>query len=264
MYYYASVLQLFRPFIRAKFTESDISPADICRQSANEISNLFAQHLALYGPTGIYTFHVQCLLAACTMHIINLPAISAATALTAASISFHKLIPRNTWALGSLNVIKGLVQKWNIILPGEVEEALYKEHRELPDNIMANFEDDTAPQAELFQPNKRAAFLNPSSKVMQKRQRLAPVQGGSGGGSSGSQSGGSNTPGKQAANRDQQPNYLFAPFPNQPAPLLGPYHTSTTVDTGFSDDLSKAGQVFDGLKFEGDGWFDPFMGFQGS
>jgi hypothetical protein len=255
MYYHAAVLLLFRPFIRAKFTESDISPSDLCRQSASHISDLFALHLSLYGSTGIYTFHIQCLLAACIMHIINLPAISAAAALTTACKNFHQLIVRNTWALGSLNVIKGLIQKWNIILPGEVEDALYQAQTDLPETIAKLYDDFTAPQAELFRPAKRSAFLNPSSEALQKRQRLAPVQG------SGSED--SASPGNAPANRDQQPNYLFAPFPNQPAPLLGPVHTSTSTDMEWIDDLAKVAQDFDGMKFEGDGWFDPFLGFQG-
>jgi hypothetical protein len=55
---------------------------------------------------------------------------------------------------------------------------------------------------------------------------------------------------------------LFAPFPNQPAPLLGPIHTTTTPDPGWNEEEVVKGvtQDFDGLRFEGDGWFDPFMG----
>jgi len=58
-------------------------------------------------------------------------------------------------------------------------------------------------------------------------------------------------------------NYLFVPFPNQPAPLLGPIHTSTSADTEWNYELNKVAQGFDGLNFSGDDWFDPFMGYQG-
>jgi hypothetical protein len=262
IYYQAAVLLLFRPFLRAKFTESDISPSEVCRQSANNISELISKHLSLYGVTGLYTFHVQCLLAACTIHIINLPAISSSVALTAACNQFHKLIPHNTWALGSLNVIRGLIRKWSIILPGDVEEALYQSHADIPQSILIQFEDPAAPQTELLRPAKRASFLNNSSDVMQKRQRLAPVHG-SGSGSSVSSSSGNGGAGGQGAIKEHTPKFLFAPFPNQPAPLLGPIHTSTGAETEQHDELSKVAQDFDGLKFEGDGLFDPFMGYQG-
>jgi hypothetical protein len=126
------------------------------------------------------------------------------------------------------------------------------------------FEDPAAPQTELLRPAKRASLLNNTSQVMQKRQRLAPVQSsGSGSGSSVSSSGGNGGSGGHAAIKEHTPNFLFAPFPNQPAPLLGPIHTSTVAETEQHDELSKVAQDFDGLKFEGDGLFDPFMGYQG-
>src|SRR5436189_1420995 len=106
MYYHTAVLLLFRPFLKAKFTESDTSPSDICRQSANQISDIFAQHRRLYDTTGIYTFQLHCLLTACTIHIINLPALSSASYLTAACNHFHDIIPRNDWAPSALSAIK--------------------------------------------------------------------------------------------------------------------------------------------------------------
>lgn len=233
MYYHAAVLLLFRPFVKAKFTASDVSPREVCRQSANAISNLFAQHRRLYDIIGIYTFQVHCLLTACTIHIINVPTISSTNYLTAACNSFQDLVHRNEWATGSLNIIKGLVQKWSIILPLEAETALYRN-----ENILSSF--DFSSQAEAYRPEKRAAFFNPSSQVMQKRQKLAPRE-----------------------TRGVPTNYLFAPFPNQPAPLLGPIHTSTSADTEWNDELSKVAQGFDGLNFSEDDWFDPFMGYQG-
>lgn len=245
MYYHAAVLLLFRPFLKAKFTESDVSPREVCRQSANAISDIFAQHRRLYDLVGIYTFQVHCLLTACTIHIINVPTISSTNYLTAACDSFQDLVHRNEWATGSLNIIKGLVQKWNIILPIEAETALYRNQE-----VLSSFDfgsgsgsqssPSSASGASVSRPEKRAHFLNPSSQVMQKRQRLAPRE-----------------------TSAQPMNYLFVPFPNQPAPLLGPIHTSTSADTEWNYELNKVAQGFDGLNFSGDDWFDPFMGYQG-
>ncbi|KAK5201702.1 hypothetical protein LTR16_001762 [Cryomyces antarcticus] len=234
MYYHAAVLLLFRPFLKATFTKSPVSPREVCRQSADAISKIFAQHRRLYDLAGIYTFQVHCLLTACTIHIINVPALSSTSYLTAACNNFQDLIHRNEWATGSLNIIKGLVQKWNIILPLDAETALYRNAHKTSDFSFGN-----ESQAQIYRPEKRSHFLNPSTQVMQKRQRLAPRE-----------------------TREQPTNYLFAPFPNHPAPLLGPVHTSTSADTEHNDELNKVAQGLDGLSF-GDDWFDPFMGYQG-
>ncbi|KAF2499221.1 hypothetical protein BU16DRAFT_263766 [Lophium mytilinum] len=245
MYYHAAVLLLFRPFLKAQFTHSDVSPREVCRQSANAISDIFAQHRRLYDHVGIHTFQVHCLSTACTIHIINVPTISSTKYLTAACNDFQDLVDRNEWATGSLNIIKGLVQKWNIILPLEAETALYRNQETISNFDFGSSTQSFASGAPPLQrgplSEKRALFISPSSQVMQKRQRLAPRE----------------TSGHQVM------NYLFAPSPNQPAPLLGPMHTSTSAETEWNDELNMVAQGFDGLNFLGDDWFDPFMGFQG-
>ena len=125
MYYHAAVLLLFRPFLRATLTDSALTPADLCRRAAAALSDLFARHLALYGTTGVYTFHLQGLLAACTIHLVNLPAISAAAALTAAARGLAALVRRNAWAAAALRLVRALVRRWGIVVPGELEAALY-------------------------------------------------------------------------------------------------------------------------------------------
>lgn len=285
MYYHAAVLLLFRPFLKAKFTQTDIAPSEVCRAAAASISELFAQHRRLYDTVGIYTFQLHCLLTACTIHVINIPAIAATSYLTAACNHFHDLARWNEWATGSLTIIKGLVQKWSIILPGEAELALYRSHHEMVAGNLAA-EHRTGPQAEVFRPSKRMYNLNPSTSNIPKKQKLAAPRlpgaaflesgqqpeglrspAGSGAEETdGNTTSGSNTgKSKPKRSREQQTNYLFAPFPNQPAPLLGPIHTSTTSDLGRLDALSAdVEHGFDGLSFEGGGgWFDPFMGYSG-
>jgi len=125
MYYHAAVLLLFRPFLKAKFTQSDISPQDVCRSSAAAISQIFDQHRRLYDSIGLYTLQIHCLLAACTVHIINIPAIASTQYLTSAARHFQDLATLNGWAGECINILKDLVSKWNIILPMEAENALY-------------------------------------------------------------------------------------------------------------------------------------------
>jgi hypothetical protein len=316
MYYHAAVLLLFRPFLRAKFTESSIAPAELCRQAATSLSDLFARHLSLYGATGVYTFHLQGLLAACTIHLINLPAIASATALTAAARALAALVHRNAWAAAALRLIRALVRRWGIVVPGELEAALYSD--------AAAGEDEDVDVSTERGGGGRAEGRRPLPRELRRRQapkRPATAAGGSSSSSSGA-AGGDNGGGpggrltaaagpsasrsgaaattaaavpkrqrlasrggrKNAAESSddsdageleapplqQQPlpqpniNFLFAPFPSQqPAPLLGPIHTSTTPDPDLEwgeEEVRRVTRDFDGLRFEGDGWFDPFMG----
>lgn len=284
MYYHAAVLLLFRPFLRAKFTESAISPADLCRQAATSLSDLFARHLALYGATGVFTFHLQGLLAACTIHLINLPAIASAAALTAAAHSLTALVHRNAWALAALRLIRALVRRWGIVVPGELEAALYPSGVEEESPAA---DDSTRRESPPREPRSRAAPKRPatataaggscssgistgrtaaqsnaaSAAAVPKRPRLeARTDSGDGDESSDDSDGDAPPPPLQRPNL----NFLFAPFPNQqPAPLLGPIHTSTTPDPDLEwgeDEVRRVTRDFDGLRFEGDGWFDPFMG----
>jgi hypothetical protein len=289
MYYHAAVLLLFRPFLKAKFTESDLTPSEICRQAAASISDLFSEHRSLYDTVGIYTFQLHCLLTACTIHIINIPAIASTTYLTQACNHFHDLARWNEWATGSLTIIKGLVRKWSIILPGEAELALYRTQRGDELHVGSGVtERDGGPRAEMFRSPKRMAFLNPPAQdSLQKRQKLdsqnsshpqklpgtASLISGhqqidgrliAAGQAPGLQPSSHTAQDKPRPEREQQTNYLFAPFPNQPAPLLGPIHTSIGVALNLANETSNEAPDFDGISFEGGGgWFDPFMGYQG-
>ncbi|GME24607.1 c6 transcription factor [Neofusicoccum parvum] len=301
MYYHTAVLLLFRPFLKARFTESDLSPREVCRQSANTISNLFAQHLKLYSLDGIFTFQLHCLLTACTIHIIKLPSISATTHLAAACNSFQDLVKKNDWATSSLNIIKSFVQKWNIVLPLEVEAALYRGH-EAPTPVLADgiattttsraisldldrinnptnhssttlVDGDSTPNsATSSRPEKREAYPPAGPQALPKRQRLAAPHVNDTIANTLTKDGGFNT--APITKQQQQPimKYLFAPFPNQPAPLLSPIHTSTSHNgsgdeeangDAWDEELRKVSQGLDGLNFVGDDGFDPFMGYQG-
>ncbi|KAF2435240.1 hypothetical protein EJ08DRAFT_581095 [Tothia fuscella] len=261
MYYHAAVLLLFRPFLKAKFTNNPLSPSEVCRSAAASISDLFSEHRKSFDTVGIYTFQLHCLLTACTIHIINVPAIASTAYLTKACDHFHDLAHWNEWATGSLTIIKGLVQKWSIILPGEADTALY---RNTPDGLTdGNLDNASGHQTDVFRTSKRMAFLNPSSSVVPKRQKLAmPRLPGAAFLESGQMESDSDVELKDSkgkSTREQQSNFLFAPFPNQPAPLLEPIHTSMQPEVATETSVAEG---FDGLSFDdGGGWFDPFMGY---
>lgn len=261
MYYHAAVLLLFRPFLKARFTDSNITPSDVCRQSAIAISQLFGQHRRLYDTVGIYTFQLHCLLTACTIHIINVPAIASTKYLTEACNHFHDLARWNEWAVGSLDIIKGLVHKWKIILPGETELALFRNHHSMVEGTI-----EGGAQAQIFRSSKRFGFLNPSSDFNSKRQKFSDVAQDESSLESNPQqfgAGGLGGDGGDGQARRPQTNNLFAPFPNQPAPLLGPFHTSTSTEEARQSAMNDVSHGFDGMTFDGaGGWYDPFMGFE--
>jgi hypothetical protein len=271
MYYHAAILLLFRPFLKAKFTQSDVSPSDVCRSSAAAISTIFDQHRRMYDSVGIYTFQIHCLLAACTIHIINTPAIASTQYLTSAANHFHHLAHINGWAAECINILKDLVHKWNIVLPMEAEQALYQD---APGGTV---------QSEIeASRGKRGAFSQPNvpPTPQQKKQRLSVPRMLNQSSSSISETSGASVPRTSitstvaskhpakllpelSSNVAAQMSYLFAPFPNQPAPMLVPIHTSNVVETRLDTQiLHPTLPDFDGLTFESEtGWFDPFMGF---
>jgi len=265
MYYHAAVLLLFRPFLRAKFTQSDISPPDICRSSAAAISQIFDQHCRRFDSIGIYTLQIHCLLAACTVHVINLPAIASTQYFTSAAHHFHQLSMFNGWAAECVDILKDLVNKWNIVLPMEAEAALYGD------------QDSTAlaspTESESSNRHKRSAFSQPNVPPIpqQKRTKLSVPRL-----QSQSSSGGEQQPPRtpsllpeisSLSSTGSAPSYLFAPFPGQPPPMLAPFHTSNAMEASLQGQMMQHSlSEFDGLTFdmptgnEG-GWFDTFMGF---
>ncbi|KIW03216.1 uncharacterized protein PV09_05440 [Verruconis gallopava] len=279
MYYHAAVLLLFRPFLKAKFTQSNVSPSEVCRASAASISRLFNQHRRLYDSVGIYTLQMHCLLAACTIHIINTPAIASTQYLISAAKHFHDLAHVNGWAVECISILKNLVEKWQIVLPMEADLALFQDTA-----ARTSHDENESGRA------KRSAFAPPDvpPNPQQKKPKLAiprmlgrsPSSEQSSSGSAESpasrpnsslaghsstaneSSKGSNPPGLHREATSQL-NYLFAPFPNQPAPMLAPTHSSDVLEMESRGQMPQQPRVdFDGLTFEsGTGWFDPFMGF---
>ncbi|KAH7025325.1 fungal-specific transcription factor domain-containing protein [Macrophomina phaseolina] len=302
MYYHAAVLLLFRPFLNARFAESNLSPREVCRQAANTVSTLFAHHLQLYGLNGILTFQIHCLLSACTIHMIKLPSISAADHLAAACNSFQDLVRMNDWATGSLNIIRSLVQKWKIILPLEVEVALYRDQGATtatpgesiattiantaisldldpirnPDNSYSTALSDSEPTPDSMLssscPEKGEAHfagLTTGSNIPQECQRPAVSYPNDTTAISPAKNSGYINTTLPTQYQQQVIKHPFIPFPNEPAPLLHPIHTSTShndddcKDAGSdacNEESQKVNRGMHGLIFDGNDGLDLFMG----
>ena len=135
MYYWTAVLLLFRPFLKAKIlSRPDLVPRELCRMAADRISDIWALHQRLYHFSGIYMFQVHCLLTACTVHIISIPSPSPAARFTNACTAFQDLSSMNEWAKSAIKILKNLAKKWKLILPKDVEAALYRDVQSRPES----------------------------------------------------------------------------------------------------------------------------------
>lgn len=218
--WHSAVLLLFRPFLKAKITDSHVMPQDICRQSANAISELFGRHKALYELQGIYSFQIQCLLTACTIHIIRLPAIASKDHFIDACNGLHDLKLRNSSAESSINILKDFVERWEIILPRDAELALYRDAT--PPSPIGAHAVDALPRRAVQPPLSPQHAASPA-----KRKRL------------------------------HESNQLFGPSASQPPPLLVPTHSGWgETDEELKDELGD-NQPFEGLDFPVDNWYHP-------
>ncbi|KAF2405323.1 hypothetical protein EJ06DRAFT_525849 [Trichodelitschia bisporula] len=284
MYYHAAILLLFRPFLKATLTNSPISPSEICRTAANYISDIAMRYRRQYGVAGLHAFQPHCLVAACTIHIVNMPSIASTSYLKAACEILQEMTFRNEWALGGLGMLRAIVRKWGIILPGDVEEALYgpgAADADADPPWTASVDDrmdvdSTTPTVEAQRARgKRPIYRGLLAAEMPKHTKLAVPRGlgslmneSSGESATTSATSGSSSirsrgteqvnPSGAGAGSPGNTNYLFTPFPSQPAPLLMPIHTSTAG--GESEVVI---QELEGLNFEGNDWFDQFLGYSG-
>ena len=162
MYYWAAVLLLFRPFLKAKIlSRPDLVPRELARTAADKISEIWEQHRKLYNYSGIYMFQVHCLLTACTIHIISIPSPSPTNHFTRACSAFQDLSERNEWARSSIRILRNLSRRWNLILPKDAEAALYRDVQDHPES--PELQPAISPPSFMQPTNPANAFSNVSS-----------------------------------------------------------------------------------------------------
>ena len=126
LYYHSAILLLFRPFLGFKVNGSGIVPREVCRGEAVAISNLWSMHRRLFGRSGIWQFHVNCLLIASTIHILYLPDPTSSEYFENACNTFHEFQSWQGWAHDALGILKKQVADWEIELSPDLMEALYR------------------------------------------------------------------------------------------------------------------------------------------
>ena len=222
MWFHCSVLLLFRPFMRAKITDSDIDPFSVCRSSANSISEIYAGYQELYDSEGLHVLPVQCLLSACTIHVLNIHAYPDSFSHLMQTLDLcNKIKGRQPWANAVFHVIRNLAEEMNVELPQEALDLL-NDQSEAEAWVL------TDRTSSLYRPTKEL-FLNPGT-------RIYPSEG-------------SDT--IAAAIRDRIGDYLFLPFPNQPQPWLEP--VANDSDDQLEDSPLDVGDIqtqFEGLRLK--------------
>ena len=79
----------------------------------------------LYGFAGLNTSAIHCLLNACIIHLLHVPTLRATENLKYAVEIYQSIASRRGWAETSLQLLRGLVKTWDIVLGPEIKNILY-------------------------------------------------------------------------------------------------------------------------------------------
>ena len=123
MYYHTVVLHLFRPFLKVNLLYSSVSPREVCTQSAENISSLANLHRNLYSLRRACAIMAHCILSASTIHLLNLPSLSASGHLTSDLRHLREMSINHAFAGRCSRIVELLAQKWGIALPDETNQA---------------------------------------------------------------------------------------------------------------------------------------------
>ena len=126
MYYHNAILLLFRPFIQYTFSQSTISPCDICEEAAENIRSITRSYRQLYTLRRTPTFMPYVILNSGVNHLID------GTAPMGFSFNHQTLNDLNdmcichTFTKRSISIINYLSHNWNAILPQILDESKTK------------------------------------------------------------------------------------------------------------------------------------------
>lgn len=123
MLHQASIIYLFRPFIRINLAELPAKPRDICLDAANSICDTFVLYQQRHPLLFTVSMMAQLLLFASTIFLLDLSSPSSEAALIRCVLGMREL---RTWKISedAFEVIRSLARRWNIILPPSVTAIL--------------------------------------------------------------------------------------------------------------------------------------------
>ena len=118
------LLSLFRPYIKLDLSGVQLYPLNICSFCANEISVLAGTLRDSYGLRRVPLRVLSLLLAASTIHLLNLPDDESAMRLNQAFQDFQAMSTNHQWAARCITIVQSFAIRWRIALP----EAMFNSH----------------------------------------------------------------------------------------------------------------------------------------
>ncbi|KAL3417145.1 fungal specific transcription factor [Phlyctema vagabunda] len=134
MYYHYAILLLFRPFIKLKLVDSELSPREVCRQAADAISTLVKSYSKLYTLRRTPSFTPYFILTASLTHLVAVGKEEASIEKLEQTIAdLEEIKPCHRFAARSLDILRFFIYEWKIDIPLDLdEETLKKMCRVLP------------------------------------------------------------------------------------------------------------------------------------
>jgi hypothetical protein len=113
MYYHFAILLLFRPFLYLRFTNSRVSPRDVCSQAADAILTLVRSYDQLYTLKRTPSFVPYIVLASSTVHLVRATnSSSALSSFRQGANDLKDMCVCHGFAKRALNILRFLAEKW--------------------------------------------------------------------------------------------------------------------------------------------------------
>ncbi|RDW66969.1 hypothetical protein BP5796_09718 [Coleophoma crateriformis] len=208
MYYHFAILLLFRPFIKLKFTESSVSPSEVCYQAADAISALLNSYSRLYTLRRTPSFVPYFVLTSSITHLVSLGNEGCDPDKFLQTLAdLRDMKGCHGFATRAYNIIRFLIHHWNVpidvsaIADTDIKTDIMQisDSSENPeDPVKIKLDDQTAVDVrDLCRPSPTSANLFcPNMQVTDWSTGIGPVQ-----------------------SEDENP--LFWPFPMQGKPMFG-------------------------------------------
>lgn len=208
MYYHFAILLLFRPFIKLKFTDSSVSPLEVCNQAADAISALVNSYSRLYTLRRTPSFVPYFVLASSVTHLTTLGGDGVGIRpekFTEALSDLKEMKACHGFATQGHNIVRFLAHHWDVPVDlsstediGTPPDSGPASNHSSEDTIKIKSEHDNSTKPEnLCRPSSMSAnFFCPNFQPSEWTTDIKPVQ-----------------------SEDENP--LFWPFPMQGKPMIG-------------------------------------------
>jgi hypothetical protein len=123
MYYHFAILLLFRPFIKLVFSQSAVSPRDICTQAAENISSLVRSYRHLYTIRRTPSFSPYIVFAANITHLMDARNMLGSAYSVQGLQDLRDMSSCHGFAKKAIHIINAIAQKWGISIKHLTQKA---------------------------------------------------------------------------------------------------------------------------------------------